>query len=200
MEIVTVKLSKEDLNFYLNLNVENVKTINIEDVKINKGDILFIELNSIKTLYDTIKFYEELKYQDNHKHLYNKYDLYEYDRLNRKIFKNYKKVYIFSIDDLLNEYNYKSLYSNIHFIKFNDIPNFKQNANEKRISNIKNKNINLLKDYVDKQKDYFNSKDIIKKFNVSNRWIKRYMYDMNKLYNNIGYSYTKRMWYKTSEE
>ena len=154
----------------------------------DKEGILIINLDNINSLYNNLLYYDELKYQ--------KYDLYDFDRINRKKFKKFEKVYIISLDKFFYKYNFKSIYTNIHFIDDGDRIDLSTNNGSYKNSNIKNNNIHKLKEYVDKQKDYFGSKDIMDKFNVSNRWIKRYMKDMNDIYNNVGYSYVKRKWYK----
>ena len=196
--IVTVGFSIEELDWRFCIHSDNVLYLdNIKDISNYKADILIINLDDyLGDLYDELKELEFYKEDNYHKHLYKKYDLYEYDRLNREKYKNYKKVYLVSIDCLFEEYNYKNNYSNIFFVNDQTKLDLSISNRNDEISNIKNKNINKLKEYVDNQKDYFNSNDIMKKFNVSNRWIKRYMKDMNDIYNNIGYSYSKRKWYK----
>ncbi len=172
----------------------DIEFISVEDIPNYKADILIISIDCLSDLFNAIN--------DCYQFSEDKVDLYEYDRLNRYKYKNYKKVYLVSIECFFGEFNYhfKSLYTNLIFI--DDFIPIDTNINddECKVSNIKMGNILKLKEYVDKQNDYFDSKEIMKKFNVSNRWIKRYMYDMNKIYNNIGYSYSKRKWYKISEE
>ena len=172
----------------------DIEFISVEDIPNYKADILIVSIDYLSDLFNAIN--------DCYQFSEDKVDLYEYDRLNRYKYKNYKKVYLVSIECFFGEFNYhfKSLYTNLNFIDNFTSIDTNINDNECKVSNIKMGNIQKLKEYVDKQNDYFDSKEIIKKFNVSNRWIKRYMYDMNKIYNNIGYSYTKRKWYKTSEE
>ena len=63
-------------------------------------------------------------------------------------------------------------------------------------SRIKISNINKLKEYIDKQdKEYITTKDIIKNSNVNEKWVQRYMKDMNNIYNNIGYNKKTIVWY-----
>ncbi len=196
--IVAVGFSIEELAWRFDIHSDNVLCLNsIKDISNYKADILIINLDDyMNNLYDELKKCELYKEDNYHKHLYHKYDLYEYDRLNRKKYENYKKVFLVSIDWLFEEYNYKNIYSNIYFVNDQAKLDLSIDDGNSKISNIKNKNISKLKEYVDNQKDYFNSKDIMEAFNVSNRWIKRYMKDMNDIYNNIGYSYSKRKWYK----
>lgn len=197
MEIIAVGFDSETLLKRYNISGD-VKYIDIEDIPNHKADILIICLDQLTELYEELYYYENYNLENNYKHFYKKVDLYEFDRLNRNKYKNYKKVYIVSIDCFFKEFNYhfKSLYTNLNFIDDFEIIDVEINDEVLNTSNIKTCNICKLKKYVDKQEDYFDSKDIMKEFNVSNRWVKRYMYDMNKLYNNIGYSYSKRKWYK----
>lgn len=192
-EIMAVGFDSESLSKHFNIQ-KGVKFIDYEDISNHKGDILIVMIDYLKDLYNELNDYCIFGG--------NRVDLYEYDRLNRYKFNDYKKVFLVSIDCFFKEFNYhfKSLYSNINFI--DDFTPIDANVTNEdtNISNMKKKNILRLKEYVDKQKDYFDSREIMKKFNVSNRWIKRYMYDMNKIYNNIGYSYSKRKWYKINVE
>ena len=191
---IKIYTNQEYIKEKLKDKYDNIELINIDDISKYKGDILILDLDDIKDLNDD---------------LYNccltntKYDLYEYDRLNRYKYKNYKKVYIVAHDEYFSDYStYKNQYSNIYFVHGLTVlyfTNLSVNNDSKKISNIKNNNILKLKKYVDSKKDYFDSKSIMKLFNVSNRWIKRYMKDMNDIYNNVGYSYTKRKWYKTKK-
>lgn len=196
LDIVSMGFNREELIDKFNIDGDITFIDNVDDIFMYKADILIIDLCNLKKLFDELYNCEVYKYQNNHMHLYEKYDLYEYDRLNRSKFKNYRKVFIVSIDCLFDEYNYKNIYSNIYYVNgFNKL-DLQINDNNFKISSIKNKNILKLKEYVDKQENYFDSKEIMKQFNVSSRWIKRYMKDMNDIYNNIGYSYSKRKWYK----
>lgn len=192
-EIMAVGFDSESLSKHFNIQ-KGVKFIDYEDISNHKGDILIVMIDYLKDLYNELNDYCIFGGS--------RVDLYEFDRLNRYKFNDYKKVFLVSIDCFFKEFNYhfKSLYSNINFI--DDFTPIDANVTNEdaNISNTKKKNILRLKEYVDKQKDYFDSREIMKKFNVSNRWIKRYMYDMNKIYNNIGYSYSKRKWYKINVE
>ena len=180
--------TKEEIIKKYNID-RNIKCIDgLDNISDYKSDYLIINLDNINDLYKELSDFDEQKYK--------KYDLYEFDRLNRIKFSNFKKVYIVSLDHFFNKYHFKSLYSNLNFIDDDEKIIILEVQKKEKISFIKNKNIEKLKEYVDKQDTYFNSKDIMKYFNVSNRWIKRYMKDMNDLYNNIGYSYSKRQWYK----
>ena len=197
-KIISIGFSGEELAWRFDIHSDNVLYLeDVNDISNYKADILIINLDDcLSNLYDELKDRYLYKEDNYHKHLYRKYDLYEYDRLNRRKYENYKKVFLVSIDWLFEEYKYKNNYSNIYFVNDQTKLDLSVGNKEYKISNIKNKNICKLKEYIDKQKDYFNSKDIMKEFNVSNRWIKRYMKDMNDIYNNIGYSYSKRKWYK----
>ena len=193
LKVFLVGIDKEYILDKLKLEANITILNNIDEIVNYKGDLLIINLDNIKDLYDNVSFYDQLKYE--------KYDLYEYDRLNRKRFSNFGRVIIVSLDLFFDKYNYKNIYSNISFVNDVidvDVENIYNNS-IKKVSNIKNNNILKLKSYVDNKKNYFNSIDIINTFKVSNRWVKRYMKDMNDIYNNIGYSYSKRMWYKVDE-
>lgn len=186
--IISVGLDQDYLLERFNIDTSITYVDNINNLICDKADLLIINLDNMNDLYSDLLSYDEVKYQ--------KYDLYDFDRLNRKKFKNFEKVYIISLDKLFYKYNFKSLYTNIHFIDDGGKLDLSIDNSRPKNSNIKNNNINKLKEYVDNQKDYFTSIDIMNKFKVSSRWVKRYMKAMNDIYNNIGYSYSKRKWYK----
>ncbi len=189
---VTFKYLKEEFQD----RYEDITVIDINDVSKYKGDILIIDLDQLENLNEELFEHDSMKYKYNYK----KYDLYEFDRLNRYKYRNYKKVIIVAHNEYFDEYKtYKNQYSNIYFALDLEYIDFNIIDNKNKISNIKNNNILKLIEYVDKQSSYFDSKPIMKLFNVSNRWIKRYMKDMNDIYNNIGYSYSKRKWYKVKK-
>ena len=190
MDIVLLDINEDTAKERFGID-GNFKTIeSLDEVPNNKGDFLVSFVDNFVDLYNGLDYYDcdEFKYQ--------KYDLYEFDRLNRELFSNYRKVFLISIEMWFKKYNFKSLYSNINFVDDGDELDLSIDDNKGKISNIKKGNILRLKDYVEKQDDYFDSERIMKEFNVSNRWVKRYMKDMNDIYNNIGYSYSKRKWYK----
>ena len=191
MNIVLIDIDEDTAKKEFGLDGNFIIIKSISEIPYNKGDYLISFIDSFPDLYDELEYYDsdELKYQ--------KYDLYEFDRINRKLFSNYRKVFLISIEKHFKKYNFKSLYTNINFINADDDKIILSiDDNKSKISNIKKGNILKLKDYIDKQDDYFDSKGIMKEFKVSNRWVKRYMKDMNDIYNNIGYSYKKRKWYK----
>ena len=186
--IISVGLDQDYLLERFNIDTSITYVDNINNLICDKANLLIINLDNMNDLYSDLLSYDEVKYQ--------KYDLYDFDRLNRKKFKNFEKVYIISLDKLFYKYNFKSLYTNIHFIDDGGKLDLSLDNSRPKNSNIKNNNINKLKEYVDNHKDYFTSIDIMNKFKVSSRWVKRYMKAMNDIYNNIGYSYSKRKWYK----
>lgn len=186
--IISVGLNENYLLERFNIEMPITCIDNMSDLPNDKEGILIINLDNINSLYNNLLYYDELKYQ--------KYDLYDFDRLHRRKFDGFKKVYIISLDRFFYKYNFKSIYTNVHFIDDGDKIDLSIENNLYKNSNIKNNNIHKLKEYVDKQENYFDSKDIIDKFKVSSRWVKRYMKNMNDTYNNIGYSYSKRKWYK----
>jgi hypothetical protein len=175
---------------------------NINELKRQEGFMLIIFLDLIPELY--------FKCDENP----NNFDaLYEFDRLNRNKFNNFEYVVIYCTDDFFDKSNYKSIHSNIMFKsslyrdgvyknKLDIYALYEKYLNKKdiKLTNIKRNNIDRLKKCVDKQKDYFTSEDIMKKLNVSHKWVKRYMKDMNEVYNNIGYSYSRKMWYKVKKQ
>lgn len=167
---------------------------NPNQIERKKGFLLISDIEEFKELDKELYDNEEYGY---------KVDIYEFDRLNRKKFKNFEYVIIFSTSNYKRLDSLKLDYSNIIIINDNncdrnmiyDLYDKSLNKKYKKISDIKMNNINKLKEYL-RGKTYIKTKDIMDYFNVSDKWVKRYMKDMNDIYNNIGYNYVKKCWYK----
>lgn len=137
-------------------------------------------------------------------------NVYEIDKHVRKLFDKFEYVILISIE----EFNYGLVpFSNI-YVEFANkyfssieginvlvdyLYNESLNKEELKLSRIKKININKLKKYIDRKQDYIKTEEIIKHLNVNEKWLQRYMKDMNKIYNNIGYNKKTRVWYKVKE-
>ena len=67
---------------------------------------------------------------------------------------------------------------------------------ENKFSRIKSNNVEKLRTFIRKlNKEFFTTDEIKQKLNVNEKWIQRYMKEMNNIYNNIGYNKRKRLWY-----
>lgn len=137
-------------------------------------------------------------------------NVYEIDKHVRKLFDKFEYVILISIE----EFNYGLVpFSNIYVEFANKYFNsdegintlvdylYEESINKKelKLTRIKNININILKKYIDGKQDYIKTEEIIKHLNVNEKWLQRYMKDMNKIYNNIGYNKKTRVWYKVKE-
>lgn len=137
-------------------------------------------------------------------------NVYEIDRHVRKLFKNFEYVILISIE----EFDYGHVpFSNMYVEFANKYFNTEKGLSilidslyeksltkqELKLTRIKNTNINKLKEYINKKKEYIKTEEIIKSLNVNEKWIQRYMKDMNIVYNNIGYNKKKRLWYKVKK-
>ncbi len=173
-------------------NLINIDTL--EELNRKQG---FLLLFTIDDLYD---------YFPNIVNIY-KPDVYEIDRYLRKKFKNFEYVIIVSIE----EFDYGRIpFSNIYIVYANNYLNTNEGINnlidkiskefiskkESKISKIKYNNIEKLRTFIKKsKKDFFKTEEIKQKLNVNEKWIQRYMKEMNNIYNNIGYNKRKRLWY-----
>ena len=134
-------------------------------------------------------------------------NVYEIDRHVRKLFENFEYVILISIE----EFDYGHVpFSNMYVEFANKYFNTEKGLNrlidflyeeslnkkELKLTRIKRININKLKEYINKRKDYIKTEEITKYLDVNEKWIQRYMKDMNIVYNNIGYNKRKRVWYK----
>ncbi|MBQ8379736.1 MAG: hypothetical protein IJX34_02855 [Clostridia bacterium] len=133
-------------------------------------------------------------------------DVYEIDRHARKMFRNFEYVVILSNE----EFEYGLIpFSNMYVYFLGDYLDNDEGLNplinklyekyklkkEEKISRIKNENIQKLKKYI-KNKNFITTQKIMKDLKVNEKWIQRYMKDMNKTYSNIGYNKRKRLWYR----
>lgn len=143
------------------------------------------------------------------------FDFVKYDIQNRKQFKNYE--YVFLVVPKKNKIDYFYQVSNITHIKtqvsklalisfyhlayhpslmhcLNQMYKIHLENIQKKFSNIKLQNIEKLKQHV-KKTTYINIKKTALLLHVSNKWVERYLIDMNFLYHNVGYDKRKKMWY-----
>ena len=179
--------------------INNIKPnlINIDALEELNRKQGFLLLFTMDDLYD---------YFPNIVNIY-KPDVYEIDRYLRKKFKNFEYVIIVSIE----EFDYGRIpFSNIYIVYANNYLNTNKGINvlidkiskefiskkESKISKIKYNNIEKLRTFIKKsKKDFFKTEEIKQKLNVNEKWIQRYMKEMNNIYNNIGYNKRKRLWY-----
>lgn len=167
---------------------------NLEDLDRKQGFLLMVTMTDLDIyLPNTIDYYEP--------------DVYEVDRYTRKLFKNFQYVIIISAE----EYDYGRIpFSNTYFQFANQYFDTEEGINilvdklfeesfskkEEKYTPKRNANIEKLHKYIQKKGDFFTTKEIMLALNVNEKWIQRYMRDMNKIYNNIGYNKKKRVWYK----
>jgi len=170
-----------------------VQVNNIEDLKRKQGFLLVLTIDDLCYYLDTIDIYKP--------------DVYEIDRHIRKKFKNFQYVIIISIE----EFDYGHIpFSNIYVEFANKYFNNNEGLNilidklyeeymslkKIKLSKIKKENIEKLRTYLrKKKKEFITTKEIMEDLNVNEKWIQRYMKEMNNIYHNIGYSKIKRVWY-----
>lgn len=187
-------------------------TLKLRDTKLNNIEPNFIKINTLKDLKRKQGFLLLITMDELYDYLPNvvdtfEPDVYEIDRYTRKLFKNFEYVILISIE----EFDYDHIpFSNMYVVFANKYFNTDKGINvlidkiyeefiskkENKISRIKNDNIEKLRTFIKKlKKDFFTTEEIKQKLNVNEKWIQRYMKEMNKIYNNIGYNKRKRLWY-----
>lgn len=187
-------------------------TLKLRDTKLNNIEPNFIKINTLKELERKQGFLLLITMDELYDYLPNvvdtfEPDVYEIDRYTRKLFKNFEYVILISIE----EFDYGHVpFSNMYVVFANKYFNTDKGINvlidkiyeefiskkENKISRIKNDNIEKLRTFIKKlKKDFFTTEEIKQKLNVNEKWIQRYMKEMNKIYNNIGYNKRKRLWY-----
>lgn len=186
-----LKLSKASENFYIS------KVDNIRNLKRKQGFLLLLTMDDLYPYFpNIIDIFEP--------------DVYEIDRYIRKLFKNFEYVIILSIE----EFDYGHIpFSNIYVEsadKYFDTEKginllvdklYKEYISKKdtKYSRIRMNNINRLKMYI-KNKEFITTKEIMNDLEVNEKWIQRYMKDMNIIYKNIGYNKKKRVWYVVKKQ
>lgn len=187
-------------------------TLKLKDTKINSIEPNLIKINTLKELGRRQGFILLLTMDELYDYFPNVIDMmepdvYEIDRHTRKIFKNFEYVILISNEEFdyghvpfsnmyvvfANNYFDTSEGINVLINKIND--NF-LSKKESKLTNIKYENIEKLRTFIRKlKKEFFTTDEIKQKLNVNDKWIQRYMKEMNNIYNNIGYNKRKRVWY-----
>lgn len=171
-----------------------VKVNQLAEIKRKQGFLLVLTLDDLQEYFpDVVDVYTP--------------NVYEIDRNIRRLFKNFEYVILITIEG----FDYGRIpFSNIYVEfanKYFDTPKglnllieklYQEYISKKetKLSKIKLANIEKLKTYIKKnRKTFITTKEIMKDLNVNEKWLQRYMKEMNKLYNNIGYNKIKRVWY-----
>lgn len=145
------------------------------------------------------------------------FDFVEYDRKNRKKFKNYEYVFlvvkeksniqsfyqVVNLAHILNQYSKIAIiqffhlryHPSIHIVLEYIYKQTLQNS-KKTLSRIRLENVEKLKTYTQNNK-YIDIKKSAFELQVSTKWIKRYLMDMNLIYHNVGYDKQEQQFYVT---
>lgn len=187
-------------------------TLKLCNTKINNIDPNLIKINTLKELGRKQGFLLLVTTDELYDYFPNVVDMiepdvYEIDRYTRKIFKNFDYVILISPE----EFDYGHIhFSNMYVVFANNYFNTNDGINvlidkiskefisnkENKLSKIKCDNVEKLRNFIrNLKKDFFTTEEIKQKLNVNEKWIQRYMKEMNNIYNNIGYNKRKRVWY-----
>ena len=186
-----LKLHYAKLN---NVKPNLVKINNLEELERKEGFLLLITMDDLYDYFpNVVDTFEP--------------DVYEIDRYSRKLFKNFEYVIVISSEEC--EYG-RIPFSNMYVVFANNYFNTNEGINalidkisnefmskkENKFSRIKSNNVEKLRTFIRKlNKEFFTTDEIKQKLNVNEKWIQRYMKEMNNIYNNIGYNKRKRLWY-----
>lgn len=186
-----LKLCNNKIN---NIEFNLVKVDTLNDIDQKQGFLLLLTMDE---LYD---------YLPNVIDMY-KPDVYEIDRYTRKLFENFEYVILISNEKF--DYGYVP-FSNMYVVFANNYFNTDEGINilidkiyqkyitkkQNELSRIKRDNIEKLRTFIRNLKgDFFTTNEIKERLNVNDKWIQRYMKEMNNIYSNIGYNKRKRVWY-----
>ena len=170
------KYDDEDNTFF---HFPYIKPVNdIIDLKRKQGFLLFI--------YDN---FLEVK------------DCLNIDKKYRKLFNHFNLVYIITENEeklKLGHINYTNIYFANQILDDYEIIelyyDYMLNTEKINFSLSKNQILSNMNKFL-KNKKIIKTSDIAHEFNISIRQAERYMVDYNKIYQNIGYDYSKNEWY-----
>ena len=191
----------KDINNFLStenkFNLVNVSSV--KEIKRKQGFLVVLEISDLYEIDKEIDWFD-----DNSVY---KIDVYELDRKFRNYFKNFEYVIIL----VTEEFDYGHIpFSNIYveyknkYLDNEDgfnvlIKNlYKEYSYKKEIKYTKKRweNIEKINSYFKKtRKKFFTTNELLKKFKVNEKWLQRYLKDVNRIYHNIGYNKKKRLWY-----
>ena len=186
--------------------------LKLSDTKISGFELNFVRINTLKELDGKQGFLLLVTMDELYDYFPDvvdmvKPDVYEIDRYMRKIFEKFDYVILISNE----EFDYGHVhFSNMYVVFANNYFNTSEGINilinkiyndfivrkESKLSRIKSDHVERLRVFVDDlEKDFFTTDQIKEKLHVNDKWIQRYMKEMNNIYNNIGYNKRKRVWY-----
>ena len=186
--------------------------LKLSDTKISGFELNFVRINTLKELDGKQGFLFLVTMDELYDYFPDvvdmvKPDVYEIDRYMRKIFEKFDYVILISNE----EFDYGHVhFSNMYVVFANNYFNTSEGINilinkiyndfivrkESKLSRIKSDHVERLRVFVDGlEKDFFTTDQIKEKLHVNDKWIQRYMKEMNNIYNNIGYNKRKRVWY-----
>lgn len=186
--------------------------LKLSDTKISGFELNFVRINTLKELDGKQGFLLLVTMDELYDYFPDvvdmvKPDVYEIDRYMRKIFEKFDYVILISNE----EFDYGHVhFSNMYVVFANNYFNTSEGINilinkiyndfivrkESKLSRIKSDHVERLRVFVDGlEKDFFTTDQIKEKLHVNDKWIQRYMKEMNNIYNNIGYNKRKRVWY-----
>ncbi len=191
----------KDINKFIfkedKFNLVNVSSV--KEIKRKQGFLAVLEISDLYEIDKAIDWFD-----DNSVY---KVNVYELDRKFRKYFKNFEYVIIL----ITEEFDYGHIpFSNIYveyknkYLDNEDGLNiliknlYEEYSNKKEIKFTKKRweNIEKINIYLKKtRKKFFTTNELLKKFKVNEKWLQRYLKDVNRIYHNIGYNKKKRLWY-----
>lgn len=191
----------KDINNFLSIenkfNLVNVSSV--KEIKRKQGFLVVLEISDLYEIDKEIDWFDDSS-------IY-KIDVYELDRKFRNYFKNFEYVIIL----VTEEFDYGHIpFSNIYVeyknkyldnedglnVLIKNLYEEYSNKNEIKYTKKRWKNIEKINSYFKKtRKKFFTTNELLKKFKVNEKWLQRYLKDVNRIYHNIGYNKKKRLWY-----
>ena len=128
--------------------------------------------------------YSFREYDINNRHMFRKYIMVKILTHNKRYSDSYSKI---SIEPNDFKYSYNAEYFILLYKRY-----LEKNLNKKTTKRLEN--IERVHNYL-KKKRFITTKKIMLDLNVSDKWVKRYMQDVNDKYQNIGFDRYNKIWY-----
>ncbi len=149
----------------------------IEEALKHKGLALYLKVNKD---IDLIAFDKKYRRKLDYWYIY----IYNQDL-------KYKKISKYTNIDIIEEYRMFGSYDSGYEF---DIDYYYEKHKHLNLHPKRKEILDKVHSYLRKKKEV-SSKDLVNEFKISIRNIQRYMNDINRLYNDIGYDYSKNVWY-----
>jgi len=188
----------------MNKAKKNIVVVGFEKTEQNSISLPYIEksiVHYVKTIKETIKYQGYLLIINNTKNV----SIIDLDKKYRKSFRKFEKVWIYNQNYKWCEDKWsgiekvnRDIFLDISFSLTEEWEEYKSKKEKENLllkfNSNKQKKLNELYGYLKKFKT-IKTNQIVSDLKINTRSLERYMFDLNNIYHNIGYDYSKNEWY-----